>query len=435
MRKSISIAELHQLFLKSAGTCTDTRNIVPNTIFFALKGESFNGNAYVGKALEGGCAYAVVDEVYDPELGQESVFLVDDVLTCMQQLATYHRLQLKIPVIALSGSNGKTTSKELIHAVLEKKYKTHATKGNLNNHIGVPLTLLSTPVDAEVLVVEMGANHQQEITALCEIAVPNYGLLTNIGKAHLEGFGGIEGVKKGKTELYSYLNANKGKVFFNNNESSIAEFKQMPTAKIEYGTGTEIQVTKFSQGKDFLNIEIDNKGELLQFTTHLFGEYNVNNVLTAVAIGLQFGVQVASIKKAINSYLPSNNRSQVKQTEKGNELVLDAYNANPTSMQNAVQQFSKINPLRGVYLLGDMLELGEESEKEHQAVLNMLLGFKGEMLLVGPRFYAFKNRFPFSFYSSIDELLAEKKLLGFTHENILIKGSRGVALEKSLHQL
>ncbi|MFT6717555.1 MAG: UDP-N-acetylmuramoyl-tripeptide--D-alanyl-D-alanine ligase [Saprospiraceae bacterium] len=432
----MTIAQLHDNFLKSSGVCTDTRSITKNSIFFALKGGNFNGNKYAINALESGCLLAVVDE----DVGShEGLVLVDDVLSALQDLASYHRNKLQCPVLAIVGSNGKTTTKELLLGVLSKKYNVCATKGNLNNHIGVPLTILTAKLDTGFLLVEMGANHQGEIKILCEIAKPDHGVLANIGLAHLEGFGGIEGVKKGKTELYRYLNKVNGLVFFNNDEPSIQEFKDYISEIHSYGVETDVRVGSVSISDGSLHLEVMIEIAPCTVRSKLFGEYNVNNILTAMAVGHYFKVDTKKMVSAIEDYTPENNRSQLKITSNQNILVLDAYNANPTSMSNAIQEFSKLNNGSNYYILGDMLELGSESAKEHLKILTSLNSKKGIKLLVGEEFaihkFAYGKNDDFHFFDDVVSLKLELRNLNIRKANILIKGSRGVALEKTLPEL
>lgn len=424
----MDIQQLYSKFQLTSGICTDTRNIGKNSMFFALKGANFNGNEFAEKALESGSLFAVVDE--KKFVTKENIILVDNVLECLQDLAAHHRKQFQFPVIGLTGSNGKTTTKELIAAVLQQKFKTHYTQGNLNNHIGVPLTILSTPLSAEVLIVEMGANHQGEIALLSRICNPDFGLISNIGKAHLEGFGGVEGVKKGKTELYRQLNSSGAKAFFNLNEGSILEFKSQVLHPLFYGGDSNVQVISVDNSGEFIKVRLNiNKNEVL-ISTQLFGEYNVNNVLTAAAIGAYFNLSPHEIKKGIESYEPSNNRSQVKVTEKNNTLILDAYNANPTSLSNAVKQFGKTSDDSSYFILGDMLELGEHAHSEHKAILDLLLNYKGKKILVGKEFSEFNSTYPFVFFVSSLEVGNYIQNNPVSSAKILIKGSRGIALEK-----
>ncbi len=431
------IEELYDVFIQSTGVCTDTRYIKKGSVFFALKGGNFDGNQYARKALEEGSVFAIVDDesILSEDDSSSNILLVDDVLKTLQELATYHRLQLKAKVICIVGSNGKTTSKELLCAVLSKKYKVVATKGNLNNHIGVPLTLLSAKLDTEILIVEMGANHQREIKFLCELALPDFGTLINIGKAHLEGFGGIKGVRKGKTEMFQFFSENEASVFFNCNEPSIAEFGDLVFNPIKFGTGTNVDA-ETSKNSDKLNFSLKVNGDSVFVQTNLFGEYNLNNALTAAAIGNYFEVRITDVVEAISNYAPSNNRSEVTVTDKGNKVVLDAYNANPTSMRNAVIQFAKNANATSVCILGDMYELGEESETCHLAVLDLVCDFPGTSMMVGTEFLKlskrFKNHPKIKFFENVHSLEKSKELYLVEKRGVLVKGSRGVALEKLL---
>jgi UDP-N-acetylmuramoyl-tripeptide--D-alanyl-D-alanine ligase len=412
---------------------TDTRKLKKGSVFFALKGDNYNANEFVSKALEQGCSYAVADDpkfVNDPR-----ILLVQDTLTALQHLARYHRAQLSIPFIAITGSNGKTTTKELINAVLSKKYKTLATVGNLNNHIGVPLTLLSIEIDHEVAIIEMGANHQGEIDMLCNIADPDYGIITNIGKAHLEGFGGIEGVKKGKSELYKYLLAKKGKVFVHADDDVLYELA-VQNDKITYGTKKLYDVigklnesaaqVEFAWKTRYTATELKN-APLIK--TQLVGIYNYYNLLCAACVGTTFHVPENDINAALQEYSPSNSRSQLQRTDK-NTLILDYYNANPSSMSAAIENFSKLEADNKMLVLGDMLELGDESIKEHKLVIDLLKNKKlDNFILVGPVFQSIGEgrAFPDS-----GEALKYLKNLNIQGSTVLIKGSRGIKLENVL---
>jgi UDP-N-acetylmuramoyl-tripeptide--D-alanyl-D-alanine ligase len=360
----MQIEKLHQLFTSSTGVTTDTRNIAVGNIFFALKGEKFNANEFAEQALLNGASHVVVDELAKEEwnaLYGERIILVPSVLERLQQLAGYHRLQLKCPVLAITGSNGKTTTKELVAAVLSKKFKTYATKGNLNNHIGIPLTLLSMKNDVEFAVIEMGANHQKEIASYCEYVKPDYGLITNVGLAHIEGFGGFEGVVKGKTELYADLAKRHGKIFVSSENEILVGSN---TNAITYGKSVSAFCRgEVRSGKEFLSVITE--GEAIQ--TNLVGEYNFENVMSAVCIGKYFGVELSAIKEAIENYVPSNNRSQ-KMRWGTNTVILDAYNANPSSMTEALKNFQKIETENKITILGEMMELGEYSAAEHKKV-------------------------------------------------------------------
>lgn len=425
----VPIESLYSIYQKCSGISTDTRNIAPNSLFFALKGDSFDGNAYAQEALEKGAAYAVVD---DPQVRKGDRFvLVEDVLRTLQDLARHHRRTFNFPVIALTGSNGKTTTKELIAAVLSAKYKVYATKGNLNNHIGVPLTLLAVdPAKHEMAVVEMGANHQKEIALLCTIAEPSHGLITNIGKAHLEGFGGIAGVKKGKGELYDYLSKKKKVVFVNAQNEDLMEMISKRHAFKEivfYRSENSKTNPELIADTPFVVFELD-KGKPVE--THLPGSYNFDNVCAALALGEYFGVAKEDARDAISGYRPDNNRSQVFQ-KGSNTVILDAYNANPTSMMAAISNLKKASAQRKMVILGDMLELGEESEAEHLA-LGKLLAEAGFDLVVlaGKQIKAALAVLPKAYYFP-DKFSLHNWIMDNPQQDtcILIKGSRGIGLE------
>lgn len=430
------IEKLYAHFLEHSLVCTDTREIKPGAIFFALKGENFNGNRFAEQALNSGCSLAVIDEVEYKK--DERYFLVVDVLVALQQLANHHRRQLNIPVIGITGSNGKTTSKELINAVLNQKYKVLATKGNLNNHIGVPLTLLSITAEHEMAIVEMGANHQGEIAMLSRIAEPDFGIITNIGKAHLEGFGGIEGVKKGKGELYDFIRQKKGKLFVHGDDEVLIELAA-GADKVTYGTKKLYDIVggmAERNGTEFISFQWATRYNAAKLkssemvNTKLVGVYNYYNLLCAACVGNYFKVEDALINKALSEYTPSNNRSQLQKTQH-NTLILDYYNANPSSMSLALENFAALNHSGKMVILGDMLELGEESAKEHNAIVELLHQKKIEnALLVGPLFMqAGKNSNAKTFVNS-DEALNYLKAHPVKDMAILIKGSRGIKLEK-----
>ena len=431
-----AITDIYNLYLKHPVVTTDSRNCPPGSIFFALKGDNFNGNAFARKALEQGCAYAVVDE---PEYADDQRFiLVDDCLKTIQDLANYHRKQFKGKVIGITGTNGKTTTKELLAAVLSKKYKTLYTEGNLNNHIGVPLTLLRLTGEEEFAVIEMGANHQGEISLLCRICEPDFGLITNVGKAHLEGFGSFEGVIKTKGELYDFIRTKKGKIFIRHENRFLQEIAT-GIDKIEYGTAPGLYVTGTLGNSDsFLSFDRETQsGSSQSVQTKLVGEYNLENVLAAVAVGTFFGVETSLIDEAVSEYTPRNNRSQMKKTER-NSLIIDAYNANPSSMAASLSNFAKMKTSGPkAVILGDMLELGEQSAEEHQKIVNWLdAGDQiDKVFLIGNCFSSTKNKyrtFPSvsDFISEISE--SESELNGYT---ILIKGSRGLKLEQATDYL
>lgn len=442
----MNIEELYQLFLKHPSVSTDSRAIKPGSIFFALGGENFDGNKFAKQAIEKGAAYSVID---NPEYREDERFIrVEDSLIALQQLAALHRSNLKIPVIAITGSNGKTTTKELTHAVLSKKFNAYATKGNLNNHIGVPLSLLEMNAETEIAVIEMGANHQGEIAALCEIANPDFGLITNVGKAHLEGFGGLEGVKKGKGELYNHLARKKGTVFINSGNYDLNSMSETSGVKkiISYGTNADCDCfgkvieefpslkiswwTKNNSAENSPSGRIRPLADIIR--THLTGSYNLENILAAICIGNYFGVEAGKINTAIAEYVPANNRSQVV-TKGSNTIILDCYNANPSSMTAALINFSGMKAKKKIVILGDMLELGIESETLHRTVLEQLDAVSpDEIILVGKEFSAAAKRENtgcknFETTDDAKVFLAKNK---FQDAAILIKGSHALRLEK-----
>lgn len=422
----MKIEKLHSIFLACNAVNTDTRTIQKNELFLALKGDNFNGNEFALRALELGAKYAVVDET---EYAIDSRFLlVEDVLKSLQQLATYHRQYLNLPIIALTGSNGKTTTKELINSVLSTKFKTVATKGNLNNHIGVPLTLLSMNKQTEIGIVEMGANHQKEIEQLANIAKPNYGYITNFGKAHLEGFGGVEGIIKGKCELYDYLILNKQTIFVNGDDA-IQVKKTNNTKRFIFSKDDESSDTNIKMLSCKPNVEVSYQN--LKIQSNLIGEYNFTNIAAAIAIGHYFNVESSNIKNAIESYLPTNNRSQILSIG-SNEIILDAYNANPTSMEAAITNISNLSTdLDKALILGDMFELGETAQTEHQAIADLTTKLNFNMVvLVGNLFWETNTNKSIYKYKSFEDF---KNFFDFSLLNnctILIKGSRGMALER-----
>jgi UDP-N-acetylmuramoyl-tripeptide--D-alanyl-D-alanine ligase len=429
----ITTEQLYSIFLKHPSIITDTRKLIPGGIFFALKGGNFNGNEFAIKALEGGAAYAVIDE--DLNINDERLLRVNDVLTALQSLATFHRHKSNIPVLAITGSNGKTTTKELIAAVLSKKYNVNFTQGNLNNHIGVPLTLLSITNENNFAVVEMGANHQKEIELLASIAQPDFGLITNIGKAHLEGFGGIEGVKKGKGELYQNLKANQKLIFIQKESEALNELLGDYNHFISYGSNNSFDVYGTAlNGGEYLKVLIEKPfSGLIQ--TQLTGSYNLDNVLVAVAVGNHFGVSESDIIHAIENYQPSNQRSQI--IRKDNKvIVLDAYNANPSSMQVAIENFKNAFDGYKIIALGEMLELGDESEQEHQRIGQLVMESNpNQILLVGKNFSKIAssiNALHFENSTEATNWLLQNAPKEFT---ILIKGSRGSKMEKLIEAI
>jgi len=430
---SMNISEIYTLFQKYPIVITDSRTVAADSIFFALKGENFNGNKFALNTLDNGCRYAIVDE---KEYAIDDRFiLVEDVLTCLQDLSREHRRTLKIPILAITGTNGKTTTKELANEVLRKKFRTSATQGNFNNHIGVPLTLLAMNSETEFGIVEMGANHCGEIKMLCEIAEPNYGLITNVGKAHLEGFGSFEGVKNTKKELYDYLFANDGEVFVNcENEHLLGMLNKQK--KVFYGNSDEaFSKARFLQAEPKLIIELRSAIGKLYIKTQLIGAYNFENILAAVTLGRYFNIDEIEIKEALEAYTPSNNRSQLMKTGK-NVLFLDAYNANPTSMSAAIENFAAMKMKNKFLILGDMLELGEESEKEHLDLLDLLNKKElSDTLLVGNVFSNLTSSYKFKAFKTVDNLIVYLEELDLKDKYILIKGSRGIKLEKTIEKL
>ncbi|MFV0303898.1 MAG: UDP-N-acetylmuramoyl-tripeptide--D-alanyl-D-alanine ligase [Moheibacter sp.] len=429
----MTIDNLYSKFLQVDGISTDTRDIQKNTLYFALKGANFNGNKFAQSAIEVGAKYAIVDE---KEFANESqgIYYVENTLLTLQNLARHHRQQLNIPVIGLTGSNGKTTTKELILTVLSKKYKVVATKGNLNNHIGVPLTLLSISPNHEFAIVEMGANHLHEIESLCSIAQPDFGYITNFGKAHLEGFGSEEGVIKGKSELYQYLKNNNKTVFVNGNDKKQVE-QTKGMKKITFGSLPDTHYTfKYTESLHGNCPKIIY--ESIHIQSQLVGEYNANNVAAAIAIGLNFDIEINEIKTAIESYKSDNNRSQTIQL-KDQEIILDAYNANPSSMEAALINFSKILNDKAI-ILGDMFELGEYANEEHQKIVDLAIELKFDSIFcIGNHFSKVNLPKNSNHKLFIDRVEAENYFRDnkIKETHVLIKGSRGMALEKLLSVL
>ena len=412
------IAELYKIYQEHPIICTDTRKISKGCLFFALKGENFDANTFAEQAISEGAAYAIIDN-HKFNLSKKNI-LVDDVLETLQQLANYHRKQFTIPFIGITGSNGKTTTKELINVVLSQKYKTVATQGNLNNHIGVPLTILSIPTDCEIAIIEMGANHIGEIEQLCKLAEPNFGIITNIGTAHIEGFGSKEGVVKAKNELYEFIRKTNGTIFINGDDELLGSLAQ------------EINSIKYLKNNinDILsNPFLSFTWKELKIETQLYGEYNIPNILAAIKIGEYFNVDKFAIKTALENYVSTNNRSQIVKLSK-HTLYLDAYNANPTSMNAAIDAFSTLNVPNKFLILGDMLELGHVSQEEHQKIADKIHNLNLQALLVGNEFQQIKNKHNLTSVKNTDEaILWLANQLDF-FKSILIKGSRGIRLEK-----
>lgn len=465
--------QLYTLFLQHPIISTDTRKIAPGSLFFALKGDKFDANTFAAQALEAGAAYAIIDNPAYQTGGQ--FILVPDVLTALQDLARHHRRQLNIPVIGLTGTNGKTTTKELIYSVLSQHFNTQATQGNLNNHIGVPLTILTINASHQMAVIEMGANHQKEIGLLCNIALPTHGLITNVGKAHLEGFGGFEGVKKGKGELYEFLSerserpkvrnpdshrdeskeeiktfvdGESGIAFINTDNHFLLEMQQSRhlTQAVYYGTGVadrNLVSGNLMENAPYLTLEWANRQTKKNHTvkTQLTGAYNLDNILAAICIGVYFKLRDEQINQGIAGYQPKNNRSQIVQTAT-NTLICDYYNANPSSMQVAIENIGKINANHKVLILGDMFELGDESAAEHAAIIRKALATPvDERIFVGKAFHSASLSMDYGpwamdtntlFYTTAEEAIEALKANPITHSAILIKGSRGMALERLL---
>ena len=418
------IKHIHSLFIKHNKASTDTRNIIPNSIFFALKGENFNANVFAEEALKKGAIYAIVDE--KKYQTNKNIILVKDVLHTLQQLASFHRKYLKLPVIALTGSNGKTTTKELINTVLSKKYNTVATKGNLNNHIGVPLTLLSMTKETEIGIVEMGANHPKEIEFLCNIAKPDFGYITNFGKAHLEGFGNLEGVIKAKTELYQYLKTNNKIVFVNANDNTQIE-KSINMQLISFGTEKSKYPIKLLSANPFVTMKFDN----IIIESNMLGIYNYNNIAAAIAIGKHFNVNNNQIKQALEIYHPTNNRSQIINLE-DKKIILDAYNANPSSMKSALENFIQLTDKNKIVILGDMFELGSYAEIEHQKITDLVNNNNlKHIYLLGENFLkTITNNKNITILKNYNSFKEHFDIVKFKNSTILIKASRGMALER-----
>jgi len=431
----MQIAELYKIYIQFPSIQTDTRKIKNADLFFALKGPQFNGNQFAKEALTKGAAYAIVDEeINEPD---DRIILVPDVLKALQNLAQHHRMQFisatsekQIPFIAITGSNGKTTSKELVHAVLSTAYKTYTTEGNLNNHIGIPLTILKIKADAEIAIIEMGANHLKEIEEYCTYTMPTHGVITNCGKAHLEGFGSEEGIRKGKGELFDYLKQNKGTAFI----MSDYEYLQTMSSGIEnivtYGTHDADVTGIVKNSSGLLEVEITSDVMLNFIETKLVGEYNLPNILLAVTVGRHFNVPDEKIKTALENYLPDNSRSQLIETD-SNKIILDAYNANPTSMKAAVENFANMHGENKVLLLGGMKELGNASLEEHQELINLIKKYNWKnVVLVGNEFKNANHNF--QFFENSEQAADWYRQQDFNNTLLLIKGSRSTQMEKVL---
>jgi UDP-N-acetylmuramoyl-tripeptide--D-alanyl-D-alanine ligase len=421
--------EIYKLFRESSGISTDTRSISEGKMFFALWGDKYNGNKFAPEALEKGASWAIID---DPAYESEKTILVDDCLFELQALATFYRKELNIPVISVTGSNGKTTTKEILAAVLSRKYRVHATPGNLNNLIGVPLTILSAPADTEMMVIEMGASHVGEIRSLCLIAKPDYGIITNISTSHLEGFGTFDGIVRTKTELFEYLRKTNGIALYNDKDPVISEkIYKIVNRAIPFSNPTGVELVIYTEPSGLsLVIKVKHRDEVFTINTNLFGAHNIENIRAAIATGLFLGIEMRDIAAAVGSHVPGNNRSQIRETGK-NTLVCDSYNANPASMKMAIESFASSAAGNKMCILGDMLELGDKSGEEHVTILKTLqaLNFTS-VLLAGPVFSRVSRGSGFRSFPNVRKLkeyLQSENPKGY---HILIKGSRGMAMEQ-----
>lgn len=436
----MSIEQLYQLYKKHQIICTDTRNITPGCLFFALKGDNFNGNTFAKQAIQEGAKFAIVDEIL--ENSGRHFIKVDDVLLSLQELAKYHRQLLNIPIVGITGSNGKTTTKELTESVLSQHFKCFATKGNLNNHIGVPISILSITDEIEIAIIEMGANHQKEIEFLCTIAQPTHGLITNIGKAHLDGFGGLEGVKKGKGELYQFLSKNNGMAFINQSNNVLVDMSRDYNLEcvIDYGSGADNLISgKIESSAPYLvvewhreRMEYDDRWHLA--SSQLTGNYNFENILAAICIGSYFKLSPEAINQGIKNYIPTNNRSQVNKTAL-NTIICDYYNANPSSIKGALENLAAFPGNNKVMILGDMFELGNESLQEHKEIVQLAETINvDKRIFVGPEFYKMKNTKDF-FYQTSQQAYEALKSNPIIDSTVLVKGSRGMKLEALIELL
>lgn len=421
----MSTIELYEYYKKSNGISIDSRTTNEGDLFFALKGPNFDGHKYIESAFEKGASYAIIDDVSYEE--RDNVLLVSNTEQALQSLARYHRCMITIPVLGITGSNGKTTTKELIASVLRTKYSVFATKGNLNNHLGVPISVLSIKDFHEIAIIEMGANHLEEIKFLSEIAMPDLGLITNIGKAHLEGFGDLEGVRKGKTELYEYLERTKGTIFFNVDDEMLVKSLPTSTTNMSYTISEVHSVLNFPfVGFQYSNVFIQ---------SNLSGAYNIVNMVAALAVGLYFKLSIDELKKGIENYEPKNNRSQVKETGH-NILIMDAYNANPSSMVESIKNFSLHPQENKTLILGHMLELGESTKAEHRHLINYISSFEWtNVFLVGSEFSGIDISQPYEIFLDTNELSKKLQAINLKDNVVLLKGSRGIALEKCIEHL
>lgn len=426
---TMTTSALYEIYLQHPSVQTDTRKLKRGDLFFALKGPNFNANAFAQNALDAGAAYVVVD---DPEYAnKENIILVDDVLNTLQELALHHRRQFKIPFIAVTGSNGKTTTRELIHAVLSATFTTYTTRGNLNNHIGIPLTLLSIRPGAEMAVIEMGANHQGEIASYCRYTEPTHGLITNCGKAHLEGFGSEEGVRKGKGELYDFLRATGGTAFVLKELDYLVLMSKGIREIVFYGGEDSAVTGTITRNAPFLEAAVEAYGEAVVVKSNLVGAYNLPNILAAMSVAHHFGVSSSSAADAIANYYPSNNRSQLIDAPAGNKIILDAYNANPSSMRIAIENLASLHAEKKVLILGAMAELGPKSAEEHQRIIELIQQYTwAGVFLVGGDFLNVAH--PYEQFETAEAAGKRVSALGFTNAYMLIKGSRSRAMENVL---
>lgn len=424
----MELNQLYEAYKQHPTVFTDSRLAKNGGLFFALKGDRFDGNQFALQALADGAHFAIVD---DANLANEQrCIYVPDVLAALQQLANYHRHQLQIPIIGITGTNGKTTTKELIHAVLSQKFNTLATQGNLNNHIGVPLTLLSINAQHEIAIIEMGANHLGEIAQLCAIAEPDYGIITNVGKAHLEGFGSFEGVKKTKGELYQFIQQKGKGIFINSGNPHLVEMANRNNIQYSYSTENADLVGEVASDHLHLTAKVRFARGWLYLKSNLSGAYNLENILAATRIGLHFGLDPLEIQKGIENYTPSNNRSQITRID-SNIYLVDCYNANPSSMKLSLENFDAQNQTGKTLVLGDMLELGDNSQAEHQMVVEQIKNIKTEdVILIGAEFLKTECPKEFKRFESVDEFLLENNPKKWQNRFVLIKGSRGIRLEK-----
>ncbi|HEY0679795.1 MAG TPA: UDP-N-acetylmuramoyl-tripeptide--D-alanyl-D-alanine ligase [Chitinophagaceae bacterium] len=426
----MNIEQLYEIYRNHPSVQTDTRKLQGGDLFFALKGPNFNGNAFAHAALKQGAAYAIVDEA--PADPHPNILVVENSLETLQQLAKFHRSKFSIPFIAITGSNGKTTTKELVHAVLATSFKTYTTQGNLNNHIGIPLTILQVRPDAEMAVIEMGANHRGEIASYCKYTLPTHGIITNCGKAHLEGFGGEEGVRKGKGELFDYLRSNGGTAFVMWDYEYLREMSRGIKTIIKYGTSGADVEGNVTQSEPFLEVAITKGAQIPFISTRLVGQYNLPNVLVAVCVGKHLGVSDEHIRNAIESYTPSNSRSQLLEKET-NKIILDAYNANPSSMKLAIENLAKLPASSKVLMLGGMAELGEGSLQEHMSIVELISRYKWkDVVLVGGDFLKIKH--PYLSFNDAREAAGWYRNQHLQNAYILIKGSRSMQMEKVLEE-